>query len=153
MVIYVFLLEFSSPSHQKEWFKIWKIRNPTNPTNHIKESQSSHCIVVHEDAYLSYKRYKVEKLCLEGHPRYTSTNIYKHTLLLYYFLQKNNLKQNKRKKRKKQTNKTSKLDWLKPQHEPCKRSEKRINHLESCSLLIGDLDGDPFFCMNLCSDG
>ena len=83
--------------------------------------------------------YKVHKY------QYTQTHIV--FVLIFY---KNNLKQNKRKK---QTNKTSKLDWLKPQHEPCKRSEKRINHLESCSLLIGDLDGDPFFCMNLCSDG
>ena len=27
MVIYAFLLEFSSHSYQKEWFKIWKIRD------------------------------------------------------------------------------------------------------------------------------
>ena len=59
MVIYDFLLEFSSSSDQKEWFKIWKIRDQSNQPNHIKEPQSSHCLVVHEDAHLSYKRYKV----------------------------------------------------------------------------------------------
>ena len=31
------------------------------------EPQSSHCLVVHEDAHLSYKRNKVKKLCFNGH--------------------------------------------------------------------------------------
>ena len=110
LVIYDFLLEFSSPSHQKEWFKIWKIKDQPNQPNHIKEPQSSHYLVVHEDTHLSYKRYKVGKLYFKGHPRYTSTNIHKHTLFLYfsnfsliYILKKLKTKQ-------KQTNKASKLD-------------------------------------------
>ena len=32
MIIHVFLLGFSSPFHQKEWFKIWKIRDQPNHT-------------------------------------------------------------------------------------------------------------------------
>ena len=43
MVIYAFLLGFYSPFRQKEW----------NHTNHIKKPQNSHCLVVHENAYLS----------------------------------------------------------------------------------------------------
>ena len=85
MVIYVFFLGFSSHSRQKEWFKIWKIRDQPNHTNHIKEPQNSHCLVVHEDAHLSYKWYKVEKPCFNGHLGYTSTSIHKHTLFLYFF--------------------------------------------------------------------
>ena len=53
MIIHVFLLGFFSPFHQKEWFKIWKIRDQPNHTNHIKGPQSSHYLVVHEDAHLS----------------------------------------------------------------------------------------------------
>ena len=83
MVIYTFLLGFSSHSHQKEWFKIWKIRDQPNHTNHIQEPQSSHCLVVHEDAHLNYRRYKVEKLYFKRHPRYTSTSIHKLILFLY----------------------------------------------------------------------
>ena len=33
------------------------------------EPQSSHCLVVHEDAHLSYKRYKVKKPYFIGHSR------------------------------------------------------------------------------------
>ena len=33
------------------------------------EPQSSHYLVVHEDAHLSYKRYKIKKLCFNGHPK------------------------------------------------------------------------------------
>ena len=45
------------------------IKDQPNHTNHIKEPQSSHCLVVHEDAYLNYKRYKVAKFCFKSHPR------------------------------------------------------------------------------------
>ena len=43
------------------------------------ESQSSYCIVMHEDAHLSYKRYKVKKICFNSHPKvhkyqYTQTH-------------------------------------------------------------------------------
>ena len=119
MVIYVFLLGFSSPSNQKEWFMIWKIKDQPNHTNHIKEPQSSHYLVVHEDAHLSYKWYKVEKFYFKGHSRYTSTSIHKYTLFLYFskfslFFGKNK-KQNKKKKKNlktkhknKYTNKASK---------------------------------------------
>ena len=69
MVIYVFFLGFSSSSRQKEWFKIWKIRDQPNHTNHIKEPQSSHCLVVHEDAHLSYMRFEVKKPYFNGHPK------------------------------------------------------------------------------------
>ena len=84
MVIYVFLLGVFSPSRQKDWFNIWKIKDQPNHTNHINEPQSSHFLVVHEDAHLSYKRYKVKKFCFKGHPRHISTSIYKHTLFLYF---------------------------------------------------------------------
>ena len=103
MVIYAFLLEFYNHSRQKEWFKIWKIRDQPNHTNHIQEPQSSHCLVVHKDAHLSYKWYKVKKLCFKGHPRYTSTNVHKHKLFLYFFY----LKKKKLKTKQKQTNKQS----------------------------------------------
>ena len=56
------------------------------------EPQRSHCLVMHDDAHLSYKRYKVRKLCFKGHPRYISTSIYKHTFL--YFLDFYNEKKN-----------------------------------------------------------
>ena len=39
---------------------------------------------MHEDAHLSYKRYKVEKLCFKGHPRYTSTNIHKQIVFVFF---------------------------------------------------------------------
>ena len=58
MFIYVFFLEFVSSSHQKSD----KDMNDTRLTKSYKshnEPQSSHCLVVHEDAHLSYKRYKV----------------------------------------------------------------------------------------------
>ena len=38
MVIYAFHLGFSSHSHKKEWFKIWKIRDQPNHTNQIKQA-------------------------------------------------------------------------------------------------------------------
>ena len=103
MVIYAFLLGFSSPSCQKEWFKIWKIRDQPNQPNHIKDPQSSHYIVVHENVHLSYKRYKVWKICFKGHPRYICTNIHKHTLFLYFFFLLKKLKT-----KQKQTNKQPK---------------------------------------------
>ena len=61
--------------NDKELSKSYKSHN---------KPQSSHCLVVHEDAHLSYTRYKIEKLCFKGHPRYTSTNIHIHTLFLYF---------------------------------------------------------------------
>ena len=33
------------------------------------EPQNSHYLVVHEDVHLSYKRYKIKKLCFNGHPK------------------------------------------------------------------------------------
>ena len=59
------------------------------------EPQSSHCLIVHEDAHLSYKRYKVRKLCFKGHPRYISTSIHKHTFLYFskFFNEKKQHKQ------------------------------------------------------------
>ena len=71
---------------------------------------------MHEDAHLSYKRYKVDKLCFKGHPRYTSTRIHIHILFFIFqisppFLLKNN-KQNKHTKKhikKKKTRLTRKL--------------------------------------------
>ena len=50
-----------------------------NHINHINEPQSSHCLVVHKDAHLSYKGYKVKKLvsmAIQGTqvPVYTNTN-------------------------------------------------------------------------------
>ena len=60
------------------------IKDEPNHTNHINKLQSSYCLVVHENAHLSYKRYKVKKPCFNGHLRYTSTSIHKHTLFLYF---------------------------------------------------------------------
>ena len=48
--------------------------------------QSLHCLVVHEDAHPSYKRYKVKKLCFIDHSRYISTSIHKHTFFFLFFL-------------------------------------------------------------------
>ena len=36
------------------------IKDEPNHTNHVKKLQSSHCLVVHENVHLSYKRYKVK---------------------------------------------------------------------------------------------
>ena len=72
------------------------IKDQPNHTNHINEPQSSHCLVVHEDAHLSYKRYKVKKQYFCGYPRYTSTGIHKHTVFVlfrFFFLLKNKNKQ------------------------------------------------------------
>ena len=114
MVIYAFFLEFSSTSRRKEWSKIWKIRDQPNHTNYIKEPQSSHCLVVHEDIHLSYKRYKVKNFISKAIqntqvPVYTDT----HSFCIFQnfpLKKKKNLKQSK----DKQTNIASKLDWLKP---------------------------------------
>ena len=46
------------------------------------EPQSSHCLVLHEDAHLSNKWYKVKKLFSMAIQRYTSTSIHKYTLFL-----------------------------------------------------------------------
>ena len=87
------------------------IKDQPNHTNQINEPQSSYCLVVHGDAHLSYKRYKVEKFCFKGHPRYTSTDIHKtHTISVFFkifsfFFRLKNLKT---KYKNKQTNKASK---------------------------------------------
>ena len=49
------------------------------------EPQSSHCLVMHEDAYLSYRRYKVKKYWFFGHPKvhkYQYTQI--HTVFIFF---------------------------------------------------------------------
>ena len=79
MIIYDFLLGFSSPSRQKEWFKIWRISDQPNHTYHIKELQSSHCLIMHEDAHL--KLYKVKNFVskvIQGIrvPVYTNTQCF-----------------------------------------------------------------------------
>ena len=60
IVIYAFLLEFSSPSCQKEWlkYKEWKIT-----WSYSSQTQATKltCFVVHRDAHLSYKKYKIKK--------------------------------------------------------------------------------------------
>ena len=69
------------------------------------EPQSSHYLVVHEDAHLSYKRYKIKKFYFNGHPKvhmyqYTQT----HTVFVFIFFffikgeKKNKTKQNKQNK-------------------------------------------------------
>ena len=74
------------------------------------EPQSSYCIVVHEDAHLSYNRYKVKKLCFNGHPKvhkyqYTQTHtvfvffIFFPLLIFFKKLLKEKTKQNKHNKK------------------------------------------------------
>ena len=41
----------------------------TKSCKSYNEPQSSHCLVVHEDAHLSCKRYKAKKPCFNGHPK------------------------------------------------------------------------------------
>ena len=60
--------------------------NDKKLTKSYKSHKSSHFLVVHEDVHLSCKRYKVEKLCFKGHPRYTRTSIHKHTVFIFVFL-------------------------------------------------------------------
>ena len=57
--------------------------------------QSSHCLVMHGDAHLSYKRYKVKKPCFNGHPKvhkylYTHTHYFcvfqKISFFIFFFL-------------------------------------------------------------------
>ena len=99
MIIYDFLLGFSSPSRQKEWFKIWRISDQPNHTNHIKELQSSHCLIMHEDAHL--KLYKVKNFvskAIQGIqvPVYTNTQcffIFEIFTSFFYQKKKKNLKQ------------------------------------------------------------
>ena len=95
------------------------IKDQPNHTNQIKEPQSSHCLVVHQDDHISYKWYKVKNFVSKAIPRYISTSIHKHT---HYFciFQKKNIEKNLKQSIK--TNKQTmhqKLDWLKPQHQPC----------------------------------
>ena len=109
---------------------------------------------MHEDAYLSYKRYKVQNFVSKAIqdtqvPIYTNTHYF--CIFLIFLFKKKKLKTKQKLTNKK--NKASKLDWLKPQHEPCKRSKKIRNQLEYFSFQMRDLDGDPFFCLNLYSDG
>ena len=66
---------------------------------------------------------KFRKLCFNGHPRYTSTNVHKtHTVFVFfwffkkkYFYMKNKINNTKKKKKnnKNMLRKTTKLDWLK----------------------------------------
>ena len=75
---------------------------------------------MHEDAHLRYKWYKVGKLFSKA-IRGTQIPVYTtHTVFLFFIIKKR-LK-TKQKQTNKQTNKVLKLDWLKPQHNPCKRS-------------------------------
>ena len=72
------------------------------------EPQSSHCLVVHEDAHLSYKRYKVKKLCFKGHAKlhkyqYTHIHIVFVFSKIFLFLLK------KKKQTNKQTNKQASI--------------------------------------------
>ena len=78
---------------------------------------------MHEDAYLGYKRYKVEKLCFKGHPWYTSASIHKHTVFVFFkfFL---NFFYWKPKKKKKKTNKQSNFLFL-------KKKKKKLNSLKN----------------------
>ena len=67
------------------------------------EPQSSHCLVVHEDAHLSYKRYKVKKPCFHAklHKyQYTHIHIVFVFSKIFLFLLK---------KKKKQTNKQANI--------------------------------------------
>ena len=49
------------------------------------EPQTSHCLTVHEDAYLSYKKYKVKKPCFNGHPKvHKYQYIQKHTIFVFF---------------------------------------------------------------------
>ena len=82
MVIYAFFLGFFYSFSVKKSNMNMNDKRSTNYTHHKNEPQSSHCLIVHWDAHLSYKWYKVEKLCFKGHPKYTSTKI--HTLFLYF---------------------------------------------------------------------
>ena len=105
MIIYVFLLGFFNHSCQKEWFKIWKIKDQPNHTNHMKEPRSSHCLVVHEDDHLSYKRYKVKNfvsMAIQGTqvPVYTNTHYFCIFQNFPFFLIKENLKQSIKKTNK-----------------------------------------------------
>ena len=102
-IIYDFLLGFSSPSRQKEWFKIWRISDQPNHTYHIKELQSSHCLIMHEDAHL--KLYKVKNFvskAIQGIqvPIYTNTHYFCIFQNFPFFLIKENLKQSIKKTNK-----------------------------------------------------
>ena len=66
MVIYAFFLGFFSPSAKKSDNDVNDKRLTKLYKSHNKP-QSSYCLVVHEDAYLSYRRYKVKKPCFNGH--------------------------------------------------------------------------------------
>ena len=138
IVIYAFLLGFSSPSHYKEWFKIWKIKDQPNHTNHINQAtkltllsctwrSSSKLQVIQSWETLFQRPSKVHKY------QYTQTHCFVYfwfSLFLFFFFKKKEEEKNlkiKQKQMNKQTNKVSKLDWLTPQHKPCKRSKKRRN--------------------------
>ena len=75
MVIYAFLLVFLVVLVKKNDKDMNDKRLTKSYKSHNK-LQSLHRLVVQEDANLSYKRYKVEKLCFKGHTRYISTSIY-----------------------------------------------------------------------------
>ena len=47
--------------------------------------QSSQCLVVHEDAHPSYKKYKIKKPYFIGHSRYTSTSIHNTLFCIFQF--------------------------------------------------------------------
>ena len=109
------------------------------------EPQSSHYLVVHEDAHLSYKWYKVEKFCFKGHPRYTSTSTHEHTIFVFFiffpFFTESN-KQNKQKSISK-INKTRLTQNNKNTQE---MQDKWMNHLkESFSFQTRDLKGEEVF--------
>ena len=115
MIIYVSLLEFSSPSYQKEWKITWSYSSQT-------QAAKLTCLVVHRDAHLSYKRYKVYKLCFKCHPRYTSTNIHNthcfcifliFQFLLLFLWKKKCKTENNQNKNMKENTQSIKLDWLK----------------------------------------
>ena len=85
MVIYAFLLGFSSSSPKKRVIEDMNDKNLTKSYKSHNEPQSSHCLVVHKDAHLSYERYKVKKPYFNGHPKvHKYQYTLKNTMFLYF---------------------------------------------------------------------
>ena len=68
MIIYAFFLGFLVPFVKKSDTSV-KYKRQLNLTHHKQRATKFTCLVVHRDAHLSYKRYKIKKTLFQWPPK------------------------------------------------------------------------------------
>ena len=108
------------------------IKDEPNHTNHVKELQSSHCLVMHENVHLSYKGYKVKNFvskAIQG----TQVPLYINLHCFYIFQNVPPFILKKKKLKKKHKNKQTQHQKLEEQmHE----GGKEENHSEEITPMF-----------------